>query len=140
MIKYQIDNLNKLDLNPSIYFPWIEQVIRKEGFLAGNILYHFCDDDFLLRINNAYLQHDYLTDIITFPLSEQPEIISAEIFISIDRVKDNAKKLGTDFVQEFSRVLVHGVLHLMGYDDHTEAERREMRAKEDYYLSLLPQK
>ncbi len=140
MIKYQLDNIEKPDFNPAVLFPWIEQVIRKEGYSVGNILYHFCDDDFLLHINREYLQHDYLTDIITFPLSAQPEIISAEIFISTERISDNAKQLGTAFAREFSRVLVHGVLHLMGYDDHTDADKREMRAKEDYYLSLLPQK
>jgi rRNA maturation RNase YbeY len=140
MIKYQLDNLSGLLLDPTIYFPWIKQAIQKENHQTGDIFYHFCSDDFLLKINREYLQHDYLTDIITFPLSTQPKIISGEIFISIDRVKENASILRTGFEREFARVLIHGVLHLLGYDDHTDEEKREMRAKEDYYLSLLPQK
>jgi len=140
MIKYQLDNISELPLYPSIYFPWIKQAIQEENHQTGDIFYHFCNDDFLLKINREYLQHDYLTDIITFPLSTQPEIISGEIFISIDRVKENASILQTGFEREFARVLIHGVLHLLGFDDHTDEEKREMRAKEDYYLSLLPQK
>ncbi len=140
MIKYQLDSLSELLVDPLIYFPWIKQVIQKENYQTGDIFYHFCSDDFLLNINREYLQHAYLTDIITFPLSTRPEIISAEIFISIDRVFENSSILKTPFEREFARVLVHGVLHLMGYDDHSDAEKLEMRAKEDYYLSLLPQK
>jgi rRNA maturation RNase YbeY len=92
----------------------------------------------LLQVNRDFLNHNYFTDIITFPLSSQPQIVSAEIFISVDRVVENSRQLGTPFPEEFARVLIHGVLHLLGYDDHTDAERKEMRAKEDYYLSLLP--
>ncbi len=140
MIKYQIDKTNSLSLSPEEYFPWVKDVIRREGAQPGDILYHFCNDEFLLQINRDFLHHDYFTDIITFPFSSDPHIISAEIFISIDRVLENSQKMKASFPEEFARVLIHGVLHLLGYDDHTDEEKKEMRSKEDYYLSLLPQK
>jgi len=140
MIKYQLDNISKIVVDPAPYFSWIKQSIEEENHQTGDIYYHFCSDDFLLKINKRYLQHNYLTDIITFPLSTHPEIISGEIFISIDRVRENATTLDAGFELEFARVLIHGVLHLLGYDDHVATEKRQMRAKEDYYLSLLPQK
>ncbi len=140
MIKYQVDSVSKLTIDPTVYFPWIKLAIQEESHQIGDLFYHFCSDDFLLKINQDYLQHDSLTDIITFPLSVQSEIISGEIFISIDRVSENASALQTGFEREFARVLIHGVLHLLGYDDHTDEDKLQMRAKEDYYLSLLPQK
>ncbi|HDO06735.1 MAG TPA: rRNA maturation RNase YbeY [Bacteroidetes bacterium] len=140
MIKYQLDNIPQLIVDPDTYFPWIKQAIHEENHQPGDLFYHFCSDEFLLKINQEFLQHDYLTDIITFPLSTQSEIVSGEIFISIDRVRENASALQTGFEREFARVLIHGVLHLTGYDDHTDEEKRVMRSKEDYYLSLLPQK
>ncbi len=140
MIKYQLDNISQFIVEPNTYFPWIKQVIQEENHQPGDLFYHFCSDGFLLKLNQDFLQQDYLTDIITFPFSTQPEIISGEIFISIDRVRENASALQTGFEREFARVLIHGVLHLLGYDDHTAKEKRVMRSKEDYYLSLLPQK
>ena len=139
MIKYQLDRI-AITLDPVFYFPWIKHIIKEENHQPGDIFFHFCNDEFLLKINREYLQHDWFTDIITFPLSTRPEIISGEIFISIDRVRENASALQTGFEQEFARVLIHGVLHLLGYDDHSDEEKRLMRSKEDYYLSLLPQK
>jgi probable rRNA maturation factor len=140
MIKYQIDRLSDLKIDPVPYFPWIKKAIEEENHQIGDLLYHFCNDEFLLQINRQYLQHDFLTDIITFPLSTVERIISGEIFISVDRVEENASKMKVPFEQEFGRVLIHGVLHLLGYDDHSDEEKKEMRSKEDYYLSLLPQK
>ncbi len=140
MIDYQLNNVSTIIVNPTNYFLWIKQAIQEEKRETGDIFYHFCSDDFLLKINRDYLQHDYLTDIITFPLSTRPDIISGEIFISIDRVRENASILQAGFEREFARVLIHGILHLLGYDDHTDEEKLQMRAKEDYYLSLLPQK
>lgn len=140
MIDFQFDNMSSFDFNPKHYFAWVKQVIAAENHKTGDIFYHFCHDDFLLNINRNYLQHDYLTDIITFPLSQVPEVISGEIFISIDRVRENAKLLEIPFKTELARVLVHGILHLLGYDDHTPEEKKVMRAKEDYYLSLLSSK
>ncbi len=140
MFKYQLDNITLPGFNPSGYFQWLKKVIVMEKRREGNIFYHFCSDDFLLEINRAYLQHDYFTDIITFPLSKNQEILSGEIFISLDRIRENAKTLHFSFETELARVMVHGILHLIGYDDHTDAEKMEMRAKEDYYLSLLASK
>ncbi len=140
MIRYQLDDIHNILIEPSSLFPWIKQSIEKENHQTGDLFYHFCSDEFLLTVNRNFLQHDYLTDIITFPLSTRPEIISGEIFISVDRVRENAALLKTAFEEEFARVLIHGVLHLLGYNDHTDEEKLEMRAKEDYYLSLLPLK
>ncbi|VAW28786.1 Metal-dependent hydrolase YbeY, involved in rRNA and/or ribosome maturation and assembly [hydrothermal vent metagenome] len=140
MIKYQLDNISNLTVEPTLYFSWIKQAIKEENHYSGDIFYHFCSDEFLLKINRTYLQHDYLTDIITFPLSTHPDIISGEVFISVERVRENAALLQTGFEREFARVLIHGVLHLLGYADLTDEEKLQMRAKEDYYLSLLPQK
>ena len=94
-------------------------------------------DDGLLKINKEFLQHDYYTDIITF--QNDTEDISGEIYISIDRVEDNAKAVGTTFENELNRVMVHGVLHLMGYGDKSAEEEAVMRQKEDFYLTLRPQ-
>jgi len=115
---------------------WIRMILRNENHLEGDIIYIFCDDDFLLNTNMFFLKHDTLTDIITFPTSSSNNVISGEIYISLPRVKENSKKLNQDFNNELSRVLAHGVLHLVGYNDRTEAEKSEMRAKEDYYLNL----
>lgn len=95
----------------------------------------FCSDDYLLNINQAYLQHDYYTDIITFQQQESP--IQGELYISIDRVTENADTFSVSFKQELLRVIIHGVLHLSGYADSTEDEKIEMRYREDYYLQLL---
>jgi rRNA maturation RNase YbeY len=115
---------------------WIERVIKKEGKKTGSINFIFCSDLFLLGINKQYLKHDYFTDIITFDYSEGKNI-SGEIYISIDRVTENANSLGIKIQHELSRVIIHGVLHLLGYSDHTKSEKKEMRKKEDACLSLL---
>jgi len=94
-----------------------------------------CSDNYLLEVNREYLDHDYYTDIITFPINNNP--LSADLFISVDRVKDNANVNSTSFDNELSRVIFHGVLHLMGYGDKTEEKAQEMRKQEDYYLGLL---
>lgn len=117
---------------------WINQVIRLENKKPGDIVYIICDDPQLLEINQNFLQHDTYTDIITFPTSRSPEIISAEIYVSLPRVIENAKSINKSLIDEFSRVVIHGVLHLIGYDDHTTEEKMTMRAKEDYYLTLRP--
>jgi len=115
---------------------WIEDIINSESFKLGDLNYIFCSDEFLLKINQEYLNHDTYTDIITFDQSEEAEDISGDIFISIDRIKDNAKKLGVDESIELHRVLVHGVLHLMGHTDATDEEKQAMRKKEEACLSL----
>jgi len=95
----------------------------------------FCSDDYLLEINRSYLQHDYYTDIITFDLSSSPKSpITAELYISIDRVKDNARQLGTTIQRELHRVIFHGLLHLVGHKDKTPRDQKQMREKEEYLL------
>lgn len=113
---------------------FVETLFRKEKKKIAGINYVFCSDEYLLNINRSFLQHDYYTDIITFGLSEPGEPIEAEIYISIDRVKDNAKQLGVSFRDEMLRVIFHGALHLCGYKDKKKAEIALMRKKEDQYL------
>jgi rRNA maturation RNase YbeY len=114
---------------------WIEKIIAKEGKSLGSLSYVFCDDGFLHQINVEYLNHDTLTDIITFPLSEDDNQITGELYISVERVADNAKDLGNTFEEELRRVVIHGVLHLCGYGDETDEEETLMRQKEDEALS-----
>lgn len=115
---------------------WIEAVIKKEGFSIGELNYIFCSDEYLLKINQEYLDHDTYTDIVTFDNSEGEEIIEGDIFISVDRVKENAEGLGNSFEEELNRVMIHGVLHLLGQGDKTEEEAQQMRNKEDSCLNL----
>ncbi|MCB0804789.1 MAG: rRNA maturation RNase YbeY [Bacteroidales bacterium] len=117
---------------------WIDAVFLSENTSRGEINFIFCDDSYLHDLNVKYLQHDTLTDIITFDQSENPEQMDGDIFISIERVKENAKQYGVSFVNELHRVMVHGVLHLCGYHDKAKNEIKVMREKEDYYLSLQP--
>ena len=115
---------------------WIEKVLVGEGYKAKNINYIFCSDDHLLTLNKQYLNHDTFTDIITFDHSEKSADLEADIYVSIDRVRDNASSLKKNFAEELHRVLIHGLLHLIGLEDKTEADRQEMRRKEDACLSL----
>ncbi|HMP99692.1 MAG TPA: rRNA maturation RNase YbeY [Cyclobacteriaceae bacterium] len=115
---------------------WIAFVIEKEGFQLAEINFIFCSDQYLHSINKAHLNHDTLTDIITFPYSAKGEALIADIFISITRVKENALALGESFSDEINRVMIHGVLHLMGYKDKSAAQKAEMRKKESACLSL----
>ena len=116
----------------------IASLLKKEGVKSSHIQYIFCSDEYLLDINKQFLQHDYYTDIITFDLSDNASILlEGEIYISIDRVKDNAKSQQTDWKEELKRVLYHGVLHLCGYKDKTPKDEKQMRAKEDEYLKLF---
>lgn len=115
---------------------FIAQLFKKEGKKADTINYIFCDDNYLLEINKTFLNHDTLTDIITFPTSEKGEPISSDIFISIERVKENAQTFKTAFNEELHRVIFHGALHLCGYKDKNKAQAQEMRAMEEKYLQL----
>ncbi|MFI5150962.1 MAG: rRNA maturation RNase YbeY [Bacteroidia bacterium] len=126
-------------LTPLLRKRWLTQVILIEKKQPGTLNFIFCSDDYLFGINKQYLQHDYFTDIITFDYTEG-RCISGDLFISIDRVRDNALTLKTDFETELSRVLVHGVLHLLGHSDKGPALKALMRKKEDKYLSLLGKK
>jgi len=115
--------------------PWITQAITIEKFKEGDINYIFCDDAYLLKQNIKYLNHNTLTDIISFDYTID-KIISGDIFISIDRIKENSYLFKTKFTDELHRVMIHGILHYCGYNDKTAEEKKVMRLKEDYYLSL----
>ncbi|HVY76018.1 MAG TPA: rRNA maturation RNase YbeY [Puia sp.] len=114
----------------------IERLFHKEKKPLERIQYIFCSDDWLWEMNRGFLQHDTYTDILSFDLSEPGTGIRGEIYISLDRVRDNARKLGVPFKEELCRVVFHGALHLCGYKDHTKREKLEMRGKEDQYLRL----
>ena len=112
---------------------WLKMVAESEIKRIGDISIIFCSDNYILDVNMKYLQHDYFTDIITFDYCEDQKL-SGDLFISIDSVRENSLLYGSTFEEELSRVMVHGVLHLIGYDDHTEEEQKLMRQKENYYL------
>ena len=115
---------------------WIKRIIAEHEFDLLNLTYVFCSDEYLLAINIEHLNHDTLTDVITFNNSDNERTIEADIFISVDRVQDNARYLNVDYKEELHRVLIHGVLHLLGFTDKDPAAELEMRAKEEYCLSL----
>ena len=114
---------------------WISTLIKRHGMSVGNIGYLFCDDSFLLEANNKYLNHDTLTDIITFDYVNG-NLVSGDIMISVERVSDNSVTFGVPFTEELHRVIIHGVLHLLGQGDKTDDEARIMRQREDEALAL----
>jgi probable rRNA maturation factor len=113
---------------------WIRKIIKQEGKSAGDISYLFCTDEYLLHINRQFLEHDFYTDIITFDYSEKKKI-AGEIFISIDRVNENAQTFKQPFQKELMRTVIHGILHLCGYKDKNPADKKRMRAKEEEALA-----
>ena len=117
---------------------WLKMVAGSEIRKIGDINVIFCSDNYILDVNMKYLQHDYFTDIITFDYCEG-KVLSGDLFISVDSVRENSIEFGTDFEEELHRVIVHGVLHLIGYDDHTEEDKKVMRQKENYYLQMRSQ-
>jgi len=116
---------------------WIKSIAHSEYKVAGDIAFIFCSDEYLGKMNEQYLKHHTLTDIITFDYSEAGKV-SGDIFISIDRVKENALSFGNSFDQELGRVMAHGVLHLCGYKDKTAEEKKVMRSREDFCLASYP--
>ncbi len=114
---------------------WIKECIAKEKMTVGEINYIFCDDEYLLKINQKYLNHDTYTDIITFDYTEESEV-SGDIYISIDRVEENADSFSVPFLDELHRVMIHGIMHLCGYKDKSKEEATAMRKKEDSCLSI----
>lgn len=118
------------------YSGWLSRVIQSESKSEGDINYIFCDDDFLVEINKQYLDHDTLTDIISFDYSVGNEL-HGDIFISIDRVRENAEEFDVAFKEELKRVMVHGVLHYCGYKDKSAKDEKEMRLKEDEKIKLF---
>ena len=117
---------------------WLEKVCQEENQNLGELSVVFCDDEYLLKINQDYLQHDFYTDIITFDYSDK-DSISGDLFLSIERIAENAKNHDTNFQHELHRVMVHGLLHLLGYQDKEEEDQLIMRNKEDHYLLLRPE-
>ena len=114
---------------------WIIETVNAEGFRLEELNYIFCSDSYLLQINRQYLNHDTYTDIITFDNSEEEGSIVGDIFISIDRVRENAQKFKVSEADELHRVIIHGALHLLGYKDKTVEAKQQMTAKEDFYLA-----
>jgi len=129
-IKYDIRNKLKIR-------NWVKSILSSEGKKPGDITYVFCSDDYLGTMNEKYLNHTTLTDIITFDYSEK-EKLSGDICISVERVYENARTYNTTHDQELGRVMAHGVLHLVGYKDKTSDEKKLMKSKEDYYLASYP--
>ncbi len=123
--------------HPAALRKWIKGVISSEGRRLVEVNYIFCTDAYIHSVNLEYLKHDTYTDIITFNNSEEERSIESDIFISIERVKENSEKLTVSFEHELHRVMIHGVLHLCGFSDKTPAQKAEMRIKEDACLSLL---
>ena len=135
MIQFFFENIDEIPIS-TLAISWLEDVIKTENKKLGEINYILCDDEYLLKVNQDFLDHDYYTDIITFDYVKG-KTISGDIFVSLPRISDNAKNLVKDFNSEFHRVLAHGILHLMGYKDKTEEEITEMRQKEDFYLNVF---
>jgi probable rRNA maturation factor len=115
---------------------WITETIKAEGFKLKELTYIFCSDNYLLQINQQYLNHDTYTDIITFDNSEAQKVITGDIFISIDRIRENAVKFNISETDELHRVIIHGALHLLGYKDKTAVAKKKMTLKEDFYLNM----
>jgi rRNA maturation RNase YbeY len=115
---------------------WINRVVVKNDSEIGELNYYFCSDDYLLEMNREHLNHDYYTDIITFDYTVA-NIVSGDLFISVDTVRDNANEYNCDFFDELHRVIIHGVLHLLGIDDKTDEDQAIMTQKEDESLALL---
>lgn len=135
MISYFCEDTNFVFKGKLLNNKWLRLVAESEIRRIGDINIIFCSDNYILNVNQQYLQHDYFTDIITFDYCEG-ERLSGDLFISVDSVRENAVEYGTEFKDELNRVIVHGILHLIGYDDHSDEDVKVMRQKEDYYLSL----
>ena len=120
--------------NTESFIRWIKNVISEENKELGEVNYIFCDDKYLLRKNIKYLDHDTLTDIITFNYCEG-DMISSDIMISVERVMENSSIFEHSFSEELNRVMIHGILHLIGYNDKTDGEKEIIRKKEDYYVN-----
>ena len=138
MIRYFCEDIRFTYKNKLANNRWLKMVAGSEIRKIGDINVIFCADNYILDVNMKYLQHDYFTDIITFDYCEG-KVLSGDLFISVDSVRENSIEFGTDFEEELHRVIVHGVLHLIGYDDHTEEDKKVMRQKENYYLQMRSQ-
>tara|TARA_B100001758_G_C18318342_1_gene561803 strand:+ start:675 stop:1079 length:405 start_codon:yes stop_codon:yes gene_type:complete len=133
MIEFQYINTEELNLDS--YRIWLKKIIKQEKKKQGEIVYVFCNDNYLIEKNIKFLNHNYYTDVITFDYCKE-DIISGDILISVERVYDNAKKFDIEFLSELDRVMAHGLLHLLGYKDNTNSDLEVMRLKENFYLSI----
>lgn len=136
MITFQSEELDLPDLNYQNITLWIESVIKSYDYKCGAITYLFCSDDYILKVNQEFLQHDYFTDIITFDNCIS-KVIAGDLLISIDTVKSNAQLLSINYLSELKRVIIHGILHMIGFNDHSDEEKKIMRLEEDKALKLL---
>lgn len=134
IIRFNYADRNLNGINKTTLKEMVRTVFSQEKIQCSTINYIFCSDEYLLQINRLALNHDYYTDIITFPLSSKGQPVEAEIYISIDRVKENAITHNTSFKQEIARVIAHGALHLCGYKDKTKEDIELMREKEGVYI------
>jgi probable rRNA maturation factor len=134
-VRFFYENTRFKIKNPRKTVQWIKQSAKREKRLPGKINFIFCPDSYLLNLNETYLGHETLTDVITFNYSKG-KLISGEIYISIERVKENSRKFSCEFEEELKRVMIHGILHLSGYNDKFPSDVIQMRKKEDAYLSL----
>ena len=137
MIRFSTLDVDMPPIDPLKTKAWIEAVAQSYGKTIGELYYYFCSDDQLLDINKQRLGHDFYTDIVTFPLTDCETILSSEFCISVDRIKENAVTFGRSYESELHRVIIHGVLHLIGFDDHTDEDEQTMREKEEEALKLL---
>ncbi|MDT3356112.1 MAG: rRNA maturation RNase YbeY [Bacteroidota bacterium] len=135
MVRYFFEDTDFVFKPKKINNLWLKTVAESEIRKLGQVNIIFCSDNYILDINQKYLQHDYFTDIITFDYCEN-DTLSGDLFISVDSVRENAIFYKTEFADELNRVIVHGLLHLIGYDDHSDEDIKVMRSKENYYLEL----
>lgn len=135
-IEFFFEDIPTFEINIEFASKQVKQLIQEEKKKKGDISVIFCSDEYLLEMNKTHLNHDYYTDIITFNYVEG-NIISGDLFISVDRVKENAVKFDVSFYEELYRVILHGILHLVGYNDKTDEEKNVMREKENYYLNNI---
>ena len=135
MISYYFEDTDFVFREKNLNGRWLRMVAESEVRRLGNVSIIFCSDNYILDVNQRYLEHDYFTDIITFDYCEGDRL-SGDLFISVDSVKENSLEYGTEFKDELNRVIVHGILHLIGYDDHTDEDVMTMREKENYYLDI----
>jgi probable rRNA maturation factor len=135
-INFFFEDIKRFSIKRNNISKYLQEMITLEGYNSGNLSIIFCSDNYLLDMNKKYLNHDYFTDIITFNYSVD-KTISGDLFISIDRIKENALEYNQPFENELYRVIFHGVLHLIGFDDKDEFSVKEMKEKENYYLQIF---
>lgn len=137
MIRFHTVDVELPDLDWDVVREWIQSVAVGCGYRVGELHYYFCSDEALLEINRNRLGHDFYTDIVTFPLESEGEWVSSEFCISLDRIAENCLNFGRTYESELLRVIIHGVLHLVGFDDQTDTDRARMREKEEECLKKV---